>query len=178
MGLGKKREVRMHIREDFLAAYDAYADQLFRYCLIRIRDREMAKDVVQETFTSTWAYIASGKHIQHMRAFLYKTVHNRIIDTMRRKRFVSLDTMTEEDGYEPASEPEPTAAEREETKAALKLLDTLDDLYRTVIMMRFVEELTLGEIAEVLHVSENVVSVRIHRGLKQLREYAEREFTQ
>ena len=166
--MGSKHE---DMERAFLASYDANADALFRHCLIRVRNRELAKDLVQETFTRTWGYLAEGNAIDHVRAFLYRTLQNVIVDTMRRKKSVSLDEMHEEEGFEPADEhPDPGAEVREEARMAVRLVSMLDETYASAISLRYMEGLTPGEIAKILGVSENVVSVRIHRGLKQLRE--------
>jgi len=163
-----KRALRME--KEFLAAYDANADALFRHCVARVRDRELAKDIVQETFARTWTYLADGKEVEHLKAFLYRTLNNCLIDTMRKKRSVSLDAKYEEEGFEIADESHEISPEiREEISEALQLLNELDEMYSSVITMRFIDEMTPAEIAKVLDVSENVVSVRIHRGVKQLR---------
>lgn len=161
------------IEEEFMSAYDAYSDALFRHAFIRVRDRELAKDVVQEAFSRTWLYLAERKKIGHMRAFLYRIVNNLIVDAMRKKRSVSLDTMMEDDGFEAedeSAETESTHATRQEAKDAMQLLGNLDEIYRTAVTMRFVDELSPKEIAQTLGVSENVVSVRIHRGIQKLNE--------
>jgi len=157
------------IERAFLTAYDENADALFRHCLARVRDRELAKDMVQETFTRTWVYLASGKKVEYMRAFLYRTLHNAIVDTMRKKRSVSLDAMSEEEGFEVVDESHDIPPEvREEIGEAVQLVSSLDDTYCAVVTMRYIDEMTPSEIANILQVSENVVSVRIHRGIKQL----------
>ena len=51
------------MERDFLATYEENANALFRHCLARVRNRELAKDIVQETFTRTWEYLAKSKHI-------------------------------------------------------------------------------------------------------------------
>ena len=161
------------IEEEFLASYDEYSDALFRHAYLRVRDRDLAKDVVQEAFSKTWLYLAERKKIGHMRAFLYRVVNNLIVDAMRKKRSSSLDSMMEDDGFEPtdeSAETEKSHAIREEAKDAMKLLGNLDEIYRTAITMRFVDELSPKEIATTLGVSENVVSVRIHRGIQKLNE--------
>jgi len=173
----QKPKRALEMEKSFLAAYDANADALFRHCVARVRDRDLAKDIVQETFTRTWAYLAEGKKVEHLRAFLYRTLNNAIVDTMRKKRSVSLDVMYEEEGFEIADEPQEIALEvREEIGDALQLLSSLDETYSSVIAMRFIDELSPGEISAILGVSENVVSVRIHRGVKQLRKlWSERD---
>lgn len=153
---------------EFLKAYDAYADALFRHCLIRVRDRELAKDVVQDTFSKTWLYLADCKKIGHIRAFLYRVANNLIVDAVRKKRSVSLDSMQENDGFEPVDESVISPEVRPEAREALKHLDSLDEIYRTAITMRFLDQLSPKEISQALGVSENVVSVRIHRGIERL----------
>jgi len=157
------------MERDFLAAYDTHADALFRHCLLRIRDRELAKDIVQEAYSRTWVYLSEGKKIGHLRAFLYRVANNLIVDSTRRKRSSSLDSMMEEDGFEPADTNPSDPAIAPDARIAMRLLEKLDDIYRLTITMRFVDGLSPKEIAAALQVSENVVSVRLHRGIEQLK---------
>jgi RNA polymerase sigma factor (sigma-70 family) len=154
--------------EEFLAAHDEYADALFRHCLLRVRDREVAKDIVQETFSRTWLYMSEGKKVDYVRAFLYRVANNLIVDGSRRKKSSSLDSMMEEDGFEVRDESIRAPIDTPALQEALKLLSELDESYRVVITMRYMDGLTPKEIAKALGVSENVVSVRIHRGIERL----------
>lgn len=152
----------------YLAAYDEHADALFRHVQLRVRDREAAVDLVQETFARAWLYLSEGKNIEYMRAFLYRVANNLIVDGSRKKKSSSLDKMMEEDGFEVKDESLKDPAEVPQAREALALLKSLEDIYRTAITMRFIEEMTPKEIAQELGVSENVVSVRIHRGIARL----------
>ncbi|MCA9357478.1 hypothetical protein KC872_04665, partial [Candidatus Kaiserbacteria bacterium] len=58
-------------------------------------------------------------------------------------------------------------------RKAFELLEELPDQYREVILLRFVDQLGPREISELIEESENVISVRIHRGLKLLRQKIE-----
>jgi len=156
------------LEADFLAAYEDHADALFRHALLRVRDREAAKDVVQETFSRAWRYLSEGKKIDYVRAFLYRVANNLIVDASRKKRSSSLDRMMEDDGFEVKDEMAKDPAEIPQMREAVALLKSLDEIYRTAITMRFIEEMSPREIARELGVSENVVSVRIHRGLERL----------
>ena len=159
---------KIQLEADFLAAYDEHSDQLFRHALMRVRDREIAKDVVQETFSRAWLYLSQGKRIDYVRAFLYRVANNLIIDMSRKKRSSSLDKLMEDDGFEPRDEMAKDPAEVPAAREAVALLTGLDEIYRTAITMRFIDEMSPKEIAKKLGVSENVVSVRIHRGLERL----------
>jgi len=159
---------KQKLEADFLAAYDEHADALFRHCLIRVRDREAAKDMVQEAYSRTWLYLSEGKTIEHPRAFLFRVASNLIVDGSRRKKSASLDKMIEDDGFEPADESLSDPADRTSAREALAHLGSLDEIYQTAIRMRFFDNMTPKEIAGRLGVSENVVSVRIHRGIERL----------
>jgi RNA polymerase sigma-70 factor (ECF subfamily) len=156
------------LEREFLAAYDAHADALFRHCYIRVRDRDAAKDIVQEAFTRTWVYMSEGKKVEYLRAFLYRVSNNLIVDGARKKKSSSLDAMMEDDGFEVRDESIREPVDKLEVRQALGLLKSLDEIYRTAITMRFIDEMTPREIAKRLGVTENVVSVRIHRGVERL----------
>lgn len=159
-----KRELEV----GFLAAYDEHSDALFRHCLIRVRDRDVAKDIVQETFAKTWTYLSDGKKVEYMRAFLYRVANNLIVDASRKKKSSSLDAMMDEDGFEIKDESIQEPVDTPALRDALGMLKSLDEIYRTAITMRYLDEMTPREIASALGVSENVVSVRIHRGIERL----------
>ena len=169
-GRTKKEEAwAQDLERRFLAAYEENSDALFRHCLIRVRDREMARDIVQEAFSRTWLYLSEGKEVTYIKAFLYRVANNLIVDGARKKKSSSLEKMMEEDGFEAEDESIRPAEEIPQAREAVKLLGELDDMYRVVITMRFIDQLSLKEIADALDVSENVISVRIHRGMEKLR---------
>src|SRR3989344_2914907 len=156
-------EWKRKLERDFLVAYSEHADALFRHCLIRVRDREVAKDIVQETYSRTWLYLSEGNYIEYPRAFLYRVVNNLIVDGSRKKKSASLEKMMEDDGFEIADESLTDPVDRTSVREALKHLTSLDEIYQTAIRMRFFEHMSPSEIATAL-----VVSERIHRGIERL----------
>jgi RNA polymerase sigma-70 factor (ECF subfamily) len=72
----KLSSANKQLQKEFEKAYDLYADAIFRHCYLRVSDRELAKDLMQETFMKTWEYLASGKDIDDVRPFLYRTALN------------------------------------------------------------------------------------------------------
>src|SRR3989338_371313 len=157
-----------NLEKEFLAAYDEYSDALFRHCMIRVRDRDVAKDIVQETFSRTWLYLSEGKKVEYIRAFLYRVANNLIVDGARKKKSSSLDALMEDDGFEVRDESIRDFADVPAAREAVAMLKSLDEIYRTAITMRFIDEMSPREIAQTLGVSENVVSVRIHSGIERL----------
>ena len=82
------------LEQQFLDAYDAYADAIFRFVILRLRDRDAAKDLLQDVFVRTWDYLRAGKEVREMRPFLYQVARNLIIDNLRKSHgTVSLDQL-------------------------------------------------------------------------------------
>jgi RNA polymerase sigma-70 factor (ECF subfamily) len=162
--------------ERFLKAFDEYADALFRHAVYRLSDRERAIEIVHDTYTKVWGYVRGGHEIEAYKSFLYKVINNLIIDEYRRRKEYSLDAMLAEEGTDEGSFPELNAGSIDEVtfsldaKQALELLGELPPVYREVITLRYVDGLGPKEISELIEETENVVSVRIHRALRLLKE--------
>lgn len=160
----------------FLKAFDEYADALFRHAVYRLSDRERAIEIVHDTFTKAWGYIRGGHEIDSYKPFLYKVMNNLIIDEYRKRKELSLDAILSEEGIDEGSFPELHEGSIEEitftldAKKASMLLQELPLVYREVLTLRFVDGLGPKEIGALIEESENVVSVRIHRGLRTLKD--------
>tara|TARA_B100002051_G_scaffold274234_1_gene314880 strand:+ start:3614 stop:4204 length:591 start_codon:yes stop_codon:yes gene_type:complete len=177
---GKKSTDNVSDHEErFLKAFEEYNDALFRHAMLRISNREKAIDLVHDAFTKVWSYTREGYEIDSFRPFLYKVLNNLIIDEYRKKKEASLDALMEYDGVDEGSFDELTESTVEvlaatiDGRKAFELLEEVPDQYREVIIYRFVDQLGPKEISELIEESENVVSVRLHRGLKILRQRIE-----
>jgi RNA polymerase sigma-70 factor (ECF subfamily) len=158
----------VEIERIYLEAHEKFADELFKRCYISLRDRELARDVVQETFTRAWEYLRKGNEITYFRAFLYRVANNLIVDTTRKRRSTSLDALVEEKGFEIRDEDAPDPEQPIRVREMSRHLQDIGDKYRSIVKMRYLEDKSPRTIAELLGVSENVVSVRLYRGLRQL----------
>lgn len=163
-------------KEEFGQAYERYSDELFRHSALRLKDRERALELTQEAFVRAWQYIERGEEVRELRPFLYRTLRNLIIDEYRRVRPTSLEGMLSDENEsieallpQDESNTLEAAVDRFDGKRALEMLQKLPDTYREVLVMRYVDGFSPGEIAEKIDESENAVSVRIHRGLKKLK---------
>lgn len=153
----------------FTEAYTLYADAIFRYCYYRIFDREKAKDYMQEAYMRTWKYLSEGKEVENIRAFLYRTAGNIIIDESRKKKATSLDFMMEK-GFTPKTDSRQKTEDHFMGKEILRVIKELDEKYRDVIIMKYVDDLSTKEIAFALNETENNVYVRLSRGLEKVKE--------
>ncbi|MBI4079892.1 RNA polymerase sigma factor [Candidatus Kaiserbacteria bacterium] len=164
------------IERIFREAFEKHADELFRHARLRLSDRDRALELTQECFLRSLAYAKRGEEIREIRPFLFRTLRHLIIDEYRKSKSYSLDEMTENDEGErmesllaDPDDPLEEASDRFDGSRAIEAIRQLPDLYREVLMMRYVNDLSIPEIADSIEESENVVSVRLHRGLKKLR---------
>lgn len=166
------------IERAYLEAYESLNDALFRHALFRISNRDRAQELVQDTFLKTWDYLQGGGEVEQYKAFLYRILNNLIVDEYRKKKSSSLDEILDNDtGEMEAKMSEGSVREREEEYDEASMLEKiraripeLPDTYRDVITMRYIDGLSPKEIAAMVGISENVVSVRLHRGTHKLRD--------
>lgn len=162
----------MTSKEQFIQAYNDYADALFRYCYFRVFDREQAKELVQEIYIRAWGYVVKGSDIPHMKALLYKIANNIVIDYVKKKKSLSLEALAES-GYTPSIDHEQDLKNEITVQGILKVMDQLPKKYKDVIVFKYVDGFSVKEIAKMVAQKENVVSIWLHRGLKQLRQLLE-----
>ncbi|MEK7638080.1 MAG: RNA polymerase sigma factor [Patescibacteria group bacterium] len=160
--------MKQTLEERFIAAFDEHSDAIFRFCYAQTGWRELARDLTQDTFARVWRYLIQGKSVQQMRPFLYQTARNALIDHSRRPSAQSLDEL-QETGFDVADECTPSPLVSASAAEAVRLAGALEEPYREVVLLRYVEALMPREIAEIIGESENVVSVRITRGMQKLR---------
>ena len=155
----------------FLEMHDSFSDEIFRFCLAKTRNRDESLDITQETFVKTWDYLRSGKTIDMARAFLYRTARNLIIDRSRKHGTTSLDALIDaETAFEPTDLDQIPTGHETDVRNMVEQLKQLPEHHYEILVMRFIQELTISEIAHAYKESENTISVRIHRAIKVARQ--------
>ena len=161
------------MEEQFSQAYDQYSAGILRHIYFRVSDLNVAEDLTQETFFKAWRNIASQDSdslIKNFKAFFYKIANNLIIDHYRGKykQTVSLEDIKEKElAYEASQEKEiERAFEKEEIEKHLSLLK---DEYRQMLLYRYMDELSIKEVADITGKSLNNIRVITHRALNALR---------
>ena len=159
-------------RTQFERDYDEFADAIFRHLYYKLQDRERALELTQDVFARFWQYLQKGKPIEYPKAFLYRCAHNAFVNEIRTdKKSVSLDKLMES-GLEIVQDTASVETLADQ-KQAVEQLKNIDSHYREVLVMRFIEDMTVKEIAKILGKRENTVSVWIKRGLEKFRKLYE-----
>jgi RNA polymerase sigma-70 factor (ECF subfamily) len=164
-------KVSKKIEDEFMAAYEELSDSLFRLCYFKTSKREVALDLVQEGFLKTWQHVVRGGEIRNMKSFIYQVVNNLIIDYYRKKKSFSLDSLAEEKNFDPSGDDHESIEKEAEIEIVRKVILKLEPTYQEVMVLRYVEGLTIKEITEIVGESENVVSVRLHRATEKAKKF-------
>ena len=165
------------MKSTFEKIYKNESDTIFRFCLLRVSDREQALDITQETFLRFWKKMQEEKEILNSKAFLFMIARHLIIDWYRKKKSFSLDKIMR--GNDIEKEGSYDVLDENTTKVNLDigadgryLIEKINNLapsYRESVYLRFIEDLSPPEIGVILGITANAASVRINRGLIELR---------
>lgn len=163
---------KLNLQLVMTAAHNDYEKGLKRHAQFRVSDSGICDDLVQDTFMKTWVYLVKAGKIDLMKPFLYHILNCLIIDEYRKKKSTSLDTMLDK-GFEPGSDDFNRTVNLLDGKAAILLIAALPAAYQKIMTLRYVDDLSLAEIAAETGQTKNAVAVKTHRGMEKLRELYE-----
>ena len=163
-------------KEAFAKAYDLYVDQIYRFIYFKISNSEEAHDLTSQVFLKSWEYVVQKGEIEvkTIRALLYRVSRNCVIDYYR-KNNKKIDIPIElDDGQkiEIVDESQDILKNLEIKLDIEEVKDRLLELkeeYREIIVLHFIDELSIKEIADILNKTPGNVRVLIHRALKALK---------
>src|ERR1700720_2766101 len=149
-------------------------DQLYNFARWLTQNREEAEDLVQETYAKALKGFSSFRLGTNFRAWMYRILRNTFLTSrtgLRATSTVPLDS--DEDGPELAVEnetPETTLLKRSDSELVQGAINDLPVLYREILLLCEVEEMSYQEIAETLSIPIGTVMSRLSRARKTLRE--------
>jgi len=172
-------EIKRKDKESFVKAYDLYVDDIYRFVYFKVSDKELAEDITSAVFLKSWDHILSNNisEFKTLKALFYRVARNLVIDHYRKKSTSlekSLDDDEESDIQDENFDLEKEVDIKLEHDRILNCMNALKDDYREILILRFVNQLSLDEIAKILGKSGGSVRITIHRALKALKELAEK----
>ncbi len=146
-----------------------HGDAIYRLALSVVRDRALAEDVAQEALVKAWLALPTFRGDASIRSWLLRITHNTAVSTLRRRRAVVLDP---HDLPERQTRVDRSVESRVQGHAVMDefvdALDTLDELSRSIVVLRELEGLSYEEISEVLGVPMPTVKTRLLRARRRL----------
>lgn len=152
-------------KETLKMLYEMYSNDVFRYALATLGDSSEAHDVLQEVFIRVYRSINNFRYDATAKTWIMTITRNYIFDVLRKRRkdrqFLSRSEIPDV-GVETTDVTVVTEIE--------EALQKLKDDYRHVVVLRYIDNLSIKETASVLGWSEKKVQNAVHRAITQLRE--------
>lgn len=151
--------------QEFNTSVDLYADGLYRFVLKHVMDKDVAKDLVQDTYEKLWVRV-NDMESKNAKSYMFTTAYHTTIDYLRRAK------KSERLSFEKHGE----QAEKENTNYDLKsllnkALDLLPEIQKSVVLLRDYEGYDYKEIGNITGLTESQVKVYIFRARQALKEY-------
>ena len=170
-------------KEAFLELYREYHPKLFAFLLMRTRNKELAEDIVQETFTKA---IVALKNFQYkgcsFGAWLFRIAQNELISQWRKENKVIRQSLEEMEALMPSGlsaeeqliDQETSLETKERVKNLFKALGELDKEESQLITMKYISDLSYKDISVFLKKRPATLAVELHRALKKLKDILEK----
>ncbi|MCP6718581.1 MAG: RNA polymerase sigma factor [Patescibacteria group bacterium] len=160
----------------FSQIYDTYIGKIYKFVFLKVNSQEIAEDLTSEAFSRTWVvFKEKQEEIKNVRAFLYKTANNLVIDHYREKaktNTISIDSHSIFGIADPRQDLEKNILINSDMEVVKHALLDLKKDYQNIVIWRYLEDFSITEISELLNRSESATRVLLHRALKALKERA------
>jgi len=156
------------------ALFRRYQLPLYVYVVELVHNEQTALDIVQETFVNATRYLRSLREDRKFGSWLFSIAHQKCQQHWRKPRRdeVPADECELELGADDVA-PFDLLIRREQEEEFMSLLNQLTEAHRSVVLLHFLEEFPLDEIAEVTGVSVGTVKSRLHYAKRELRKLME-----
>lgn len=155
--------------------FEAYNKDVYKTCLYMVRDPADAEDLCHDTFIT--AFRSRTDNIGQHRAWLIRIAVNQCLNHLRRKKLFRFKIESNLPRFAPANDlsAEQRAEERASRSEWAEVMKELPVKVRAVIVLRFVHDMTLSEVADTLSIPVGTVKSRLHKGLRQVKGILEKQ---
>lgn len=161
--------------------FEKYYERVYYSAYFMIKDRELAQDIVQETFIKAFKHLHTVEDEQKLGAWLSTIASRTAIDYIRKEKkwneIVTDDVYMDEKSLqvsEIASTVENELIQKQTSEQITELINRLKPEYKQVIILRYLYELTYEEMATHLDMNVGTIKTRTHRARKQLKNILEK----
>ena len=147
---------------EYNSCVDQHADALYRFILKHIRDRDVAKDIIQDTYEKLWRKVSDVESV-NAKSYMFTTAYRTLIDHTRREK--------KRGDLREADEPFTDKPFNNLKETLNRALDRLPDVQKSVIMLRDYEGYDYAEIGRITGLNESQVKVYIFRARTFLKNY-------
>jgi RNA polymerase sigma-70 factor (ECF subfamily) len=170
-------------RAAFEELVQLYKDKIYHLAYRMLGNKQEAEDAVQETFLRVYLNLARYDETQKFSTWIFRIGTNLCIDRLRKKKpNYSLDAELPDgeggDWHSMLASDEPSPEDQivlSETQTQIRqAIEMMPDKYKSVVVLRYLQDLSLQEIGDVLDMPVTTVKTRVHRGREFLRKQLEK----
>jgi RNA polymerase sigma-70 factor (ECF subfamily) len=159
-------------KEPFARLVDHYKNWVFGLMFRWVGKKEVAEEMAQEVFLKAYSRIGSFRGEAKFSTWLYQICFNRCRDYWRSREFHQaayepLEQVEEKPALSPHAEQE--VMSRQQERSVRRALESLPEIYREAVMLRYLHELSYEEMAEQLDLGVSSLKMRVLRGLNLLK---------
>jgi len=154
--------------ESFGVLFDKYSKKIYRFIFYKVSSNEIAEDLTSQCFLKTWEHLTTGTKIKNFQQWIYRVSRNLVIDYYRSREKEELPLIYQDDEilHESLVVNPDNNLNSDELKA---LILTLKSDIREIILLKYVEDLSIKEIAKIVDKSPGNIRVIIHRAIQELK---------
>lgn len=153
-----------------------YRLPLYAYVFELVHQEQTSLDIVQEAFINAAAHIHSLQHDDKFGSWLFNIAHQKCIQHWRKRHLNEISVDPQDEAYpDDTPDPQELLIRREQEETFMKLLDQLPLPQRSVVLLHFIEEFSLEDIARITDTRIGTVKSRLHYARKTLRKLIEEE---
>ncbi|MFO1444114.1 RNA polymerase sigma factor [Bacillus sp. Bva_UNVM-123] len=169
------QEVLAGNKQGYAYIINKYKNQLYATILRMTKNPQDAQDLVQEAFIKIYEQLGKYDGKGSFSSWLYRVAFNHCMDEFRKKSYQMRRVEINEELMEDSKHPEVIFLKKEKSRQLERLISTLPDDERMIILLRYVNELCYDEISELVEVPVSTVRNKLHRAKKKMRETVKRE---
>ncbi len=153
----------------FAFFYDQYVSRIYRFVLIKVADRQLAEDLTQDIFLKVWQHLVDKKNVRSFQAFIFRIARNTVFDYYRQSQKQELPLEYLEESISVSDGIILKIDQSLEAAQLIKAIRQLKPEYQEVLILRYVEEMSIDDISQIVQKDKNNVRVSIHRALNKLK---------
>ncbi|KAB1439441.1 MAG: sigma-70 family RNA polymerase sigma factor [Candidatus Galacturonibacter soehngenii] len=147
-----------------------YQDYLYKTAFLYVKDEDSALDIVQESILKGYESIRKLKHPQFFKTWITKILINNSLTVLKRRNStISIETI--EDITKSYLQPM-----LEEKLDLYEAIDNLSEIYKTIIILKYFNDLKINEISSLMNIPEGSVKAYLYRAKKELKQYLKEDY--
>lgn len=169
------REVLAGNKQAYAPIIEKYKNPLYATILRMTKNPHDAQDLVQESFIKVYQQLGKYEGTGSFSSWMYRVAMNHCMDEFRKKRYKMKHVEMDEVTAQNTNHPEVIFLKQEKSRQLERLIATLPEDERMIILLRYVNELSYNEISELVDAPLSTVRNKLHRAKKKMRDTVKRE---